>query len=539
MGNRQATRSLTIERGSSYIVFGGAWIRNARYVAALAELKNDKGVRLCLLIHDIIQHRLRDSYGVDVAAVFERNLRRMIQISDVILVYSKATRSDIIEYCAEENLSAPTIEYVRLGDISLADNIDEAQPEIMAGDFADAGVERALCSGYVLYVSAIDLRKNHKLLFDVWRQLIERHGAAIPHLLLVGRLGWGGEEIAAELIRDKALAEKVHILTGIDDSKLDFLYRHAKFTVYPSLMEGWGLPVAESLMYGKVCIASATSSIPEIAPELCDLIDPLDVTAWTGRVERYLFEPEALDRRTAEIDGRYLERSWGDYATDVLGALSATPSVSRSAILPAEFSVDFGKAEDDLFPRFSIGGWHTAEAAGRWGEGEESGVAFDLLGRSVFGWTIRLLISTLTSDALSSRQVEVAVNGAIVCRLQVETAPTEFFIPVPTDLLDGAGSLRSVKVEFRSSDVFRACDIARNNDQRALSVFVRTLSVSRTISDGATIRAVKTSINKSAGSGRSNDQPGSGKVRIFRRAERRIRKWRKSLQAKAAPPPQQ
>lgn len=537
LGNRRATRSLTIERGSSYLVFGGAWIRNARYVAALAELKNGRGVRLCLLIHDIIQHRLRDSYGEEIAAVFERNLRTMVQIADVILVYSNATRTDILDYCAEENLPAPTIELVRLGDIRLAESLDQAQPDILAGDFAEAGVERAVRSGYVLYVSAIDLRKNHKVLFDVWRQLIGRHGAATPHLFLVGRLGWGGEEIAAALRGHTALAEKVHILTGINDEKLDYLYRHAKFTVYPSLMEGWGLPVAESLMYGKVCVASASSSIPEIAPELCDLIDPLDVPDWTRRIERYLFEPEVLDRRTEEISGRYPERRWEDYASDVLSALSARPSILRTVVLPAEYSIDFGTAGDDLFSRFSAGGWHTAEAAGRWGEAAESAVAFDLLGRSVFGWTIRLLLSTLASDARCSRQVDVAVNGTIVGRLSVDVVPTEFFIPVPLDLLDGAGSLRGVKVEIRTSNVFRACDIMKNNDQRVLSIFVRSLSVSRTSLEDAAIRAVKMPSSGSAALATLQDQSEPGRAHIFRRAERRIRKWRKSLQVKVTRPP--
>src|SRR5438045_6658259 len=97
----------------------------------------------------------------------------------------------------------------------------------------------------------------------------------LPHLVIVGGVSWDGENTERFFKQDRRIEGLVHILDEIDDAALDRLYRNCLFTVYPSLYEGWGLPVGESLNYGKICIATNTSSVPEIAPALTDLLDPL------------------------------------------------------------------------------------------------------------------------------------------------------------------------------------------------------------------------------------------------------------------------
>ena len=86
--------------------------------------------------------------------------------------------------------------------------------------------------------------------------------------------------------KNPKIRDHFHILNGINDATLDWLYRNCLFTVYPSLYEGWGLPVAEALNYGKVCVAARAGSVPEIAPEMTDLIDPLDFVTWYRTVHR-------------------------------------------------------------------------------------------------------------------------------------------------------------------------------------------------------------------------------------------------------------
>jgi hypothetical protein len=90
------------------------------------------------------------------------------------------------------------------------------------------------------------------------------------------------------------------------------LYRHCLFTIFPSFVEGWGLPVGESLGYGKVCIASDTSSLPEVGGTLVDYIDPLNLRTGLDRVRHYVTDRAALARREAEIQAQFRPRGWAE-----------------------------------------------------------------------------------------------------------------------------------------------------------------------------------------------------------------------------------
>jgi glycosyltransferase involved in cell wall biosynthesis len=84
--------------------------------------------------------------------------------------------------------------------------------------------------------------------------------------VIVGGVAWNGADTARALAEDQRLRGLVVLLEDVDDTALTWLYDRALLTVYPSLYEGWGLPVAESLARGRICIASRRSSVPEIAP---------------------------------------------------------------------------------------------------------------------------------------------------------------------------------------------------------------------------------------------------------------------------------
>ena len=101
-------------------------------------------------------------------------------------------------------------------------------------------------------------------------------------------------------------------LPKVNDRELRWLYRRCLFTLYPSHYEGWGLPVAESLIYGKHCICSNASSLPEVGGGLVDYHDPLDALGCQALIERTLFEPGWLSEREARIRREYRTTSWKD-----------------------------------------------------------------------------------------------------------------------------------------------------------------------------------------------------------------------------------
>ncbi len=107
----------------------------------------------------------------------------------------------------------------------------------------------------------------------------------------------------------------------MEDSDLAALYQGALFTVYPSLTEGWGLPVQESLAFGVPCIASKAGAIPEVGRDLAVYVDPTDDAQVSAAIDRYLTDPNALAEARAKIAAFLMSErlpEWNDAARQVI-----------------------------------------------------------------------------------------------------------------------------------------------------------------------------------------------------------------------------
>jgi glycosyltransferase involved in cell wall biosynthesis len=190
----------------------------------------------------------------------------------------------------------------------------------------------ALPKPYVLFVSTIEIRKNHRLLVRIWRRLLERHGAdAVPSLIFAGQIGWLVDDQLAELEASDYLGGRVVLMPGLSDAELRQAYRLSLFTVFPSLCEGWGLPVAESLMHGKFCVASNRTSIPEVGGDLVDYFDPANEDDVLAKIERLLLDLGYLKAREARLQAEYRPRTWADCVHALVGYLEHVLSAESSA----------------------------------------------------------------------------------------------------------------------------------------------------------------------------------------------------------------
>ena len=137
-------------------------------------------------------------------------------------------------------------------------------------------VALALPTRFVLAVGNLHPRKNIPRLVRAVAAAREA-GAGDLHLVLAGQPWWRTGEID-EAIEDAVARRWVHFLGYVDDDTLVALYTCADVVAYPSLYEGFGLPVLEALACGAVVVASNTTAIPEVAGHAAILVDPLDVT---------------------------------------------------------------------------------------------------------------------------------------------------------------------------------------------------------------------------------------------------------------------
>lgn len=182
---------------------------------------------------------------------------------------------------------------------------------------------------YWLCVGTIEPRKNHARLFEAFAAFRRETGSAMP-LVLAGGSGWLMQDMAAK-IEELGIADAV-VLTGyISDAELAWLYANCRAFLYPSLFEGFGLPVLEAMSMGAAVVASKASSIPEITGEAALLIDPESVWEMVTAM-RTLLESDATRARLAgEALSRAAGFSWEKTARKTLDAYercAATPRLS-------------------------------------------------------------------------------------------------------------------------------------------------------------------------------------------------------------------
>jgi len=129
--------------------------------------------------------------------------------------------------------------------------------------------------GYILCVSSLYPHKNLRSLIRAYSSLVKKH-AYIPDMILVGAKRSDYRNIA-NLIRKLGIQNRVHLTGSISDFYLFVFYQEAALFVFPSVYEGFGMPVLESMSYGVPVVVSKAASLPEVAGEAALFFDPYDI----------------------------------------------------------------------------------------------------------------------------------------------------------------------------------------------------------------------------------------------------------------------
>jgi glycosyltransferase involved in cell wall biosynthesis len=281
------------------------------------DLLRSRGVRVVRMIYDLIPTLRSQWLEPEHTRIITLWAREVLTASDVVLTISEFSRQEIIRYCQECRFEAPPVSVVRLGDV-MGGTVEE-RPQAALPRFVPS-------RPFFLCVSTLDVRKNHRLLYDAWTHLAARRGEDCPDLVCIGLPHLHVTDLLREIRQDRAVNRSIHILHGIEDSELAWYYSRCAATIYPSRYEGWGLPVAESLGHGRMCLASNATSIPEIS-DLPEFFDPYDVHGVVALVERVLDDPAWVRHREETIRARFKPTAWHETAAQVLAAAAEAPGV--------------------------------------------------------------------------------------------------------------------------------------------------------------------------------------------------------------------
>ncbi len=173
--------------------------------------------------------------------------------------------------------------------------------------------------GFVLAVGTLEPRKNLPRLVDAYRALGEPLQREHP-LVVVGALGWETGETLHAL---RALGERCTMLGYVSDSALAELYRRCAVFCYPSLGEGFGLPVLEAMAAGAAVLTSNLSSLPEVGGGAVDYVDPRDTASIAAGLRKVLEDEPHRAELGSRARARAGEFSWSGFAETVLGALGS------------------------------------------------------------------------------------------------------------------------------------------------------------------------------------------------------------------------
>lgn len=272
----------------------------------LAAQHHANGGLVAQMIHDVIPYVHPEYHTDKTIALFKDWLERSTQYVGLYICNSQNTARDLVK-SLENRASSAMVAVVPLA-------------HEFSGFARSAWLpphEDLASVPYVLCVGSIEIRKNGLTLLKAWQKVLDQLGAEhCPKLVFAGKKGWKADEFHALLANSSALSDKVALIESPSDTALVSLYRHSLFTVYPSLYEGWGLPVGESAWFNKFGVVSGSSSVPEVCGELMDYVDPHDATDIAMKLLRPLKDAAYLQQRSQRVQEAVL-RTWQDVAVNL------------------------------------------------------------------------------------------------------------------------------------------------------------------------------------------------------------------------------
>ena len=265
------------------------------------------GMRTVLSVHDFAYHRCADAF-TPRSLRYYRRLREDAHRAAFVTTLSESSRQDAIRLL---ELPPERVKTVYAG-VDLARFAAEVPPQAVERARSHHGIR----SPSLLFLGNLNPKKNIGTLIEALGRL-HWDGQASCQLILAGKPTAHRDALEAA-IRRHGLQAQVRFVGFVPDEDLPLLYRAVDALVFPSLFEGFGLPVLEAMACGTPVVASNTSSLPEVAGDAALLVDPLDAGAMAAAIRR-LLEDAALRR---ELIARGLQRarawSWERAAQRVL-----------------------------------------------------------------------------------------------------------------------------------------------------------------------------------------------------------------------------
>jgi FkbM family methyltransferase len=323
------------------VMIGTNW--NVSEIETLATRHGRRGGCVTQVVYDLIPYR-HPEYCIDsLARKFSGFLGRSRAFTSHYVCISEATRRDLQDYLGRDGIRTPVDAWPLAHEFAGFPRNDRTALG------TDPELERQTSRPFVLCVGTIEIRKNGLALLRAWQRLTAELGSQTPLLVFAGKPGWKTEAFQELLASDARLQRHVRMFPRLSDADLASLYQRCLFTAYPSLVEGWGLPLGEAAWFGKYSVASSASSLPEVCGDLVDYVAPTDLDGLVAAVKRGVLDEQYRLQKEQAIEAAPL-RSWRDVAThfDQLITKPAAVCAVSPPCLPRSPMISYAQNFEDV-----------------------------------------------------------------------------------------------------------------------------------------------------------------------------------------------
>jgi glycosyltransferase involved in cell wall biosynthesis len=276
--------------GEFFFNTGHSGLEHPRY----AHRVKNAGVRPLYFVHDLIPLTHPEYSRPGEEARHRQRVATFLKTASGLIVNSDDTRQVLRDYAVQHRME--------LANCIVAPLAPAVLPP--------AAARRPMVDPYFVVLGTIEPRKNHLLLLNLWRALTEQMGIETPRLVVIGRRGWECEQVVDLLERCATLRGVVHELPRCSDAELATWLHHSQALLFPSFVEGFGMPLVEALSAGVPVLASNLPVFREVAGLVPEYFDPLDGAAWREAILDYAVPGSARRQEQLARFADYLPPTW-------------------------------------------------------------------------------------------------------------------------------------------------------------------------------------------------------------------------------------
>ncbi|MDG1169160.1 MAG: glycosyltransferase family 1 protein [Sulfitobacter sp.] len=314
--------------GDQLISLGAIWNIDG-LEECLQDLKDSKGLKIYQLVHDLIPLIATEHIAENFSNEFYFWLKSSTSYCERFLANSENTARDLHAFMEEIEQIRP-VDVVPLAqkfDVVHSNRVEDPAKPFKSRLSSFKGLDQSVLNltkmPYVLVVGTMESRKNIWRLAQAWQQLVQTPDLDMPKLVFAGKPGWLNDDFEKLMEATGNLGGWVQFAKGPSDTELGFLYENCLFTATVSYYEGWGLPIGESLSFGKTAVVADNSSMPEVGGDMVEYCDAHSISSIYEACYKLIADPDhrmALEARIAQTR----LRTWDDVADGFIAAIRAS-----------------------------------------------------------------------------------------------------------------------------------------------------------------------------------------------------------------------